>query len=143
MKAAAAKEREKRANGEIMRFLDKTRKKLAKDLEFWEAKSETDQAELVAEVERIDEEHAKDVIQKNEYEERKAEAEAEKEARLAEERRQRRAHIQRCHFTTRWTPGLARCVCTRRLSLWSGPPSALPPWKCWASLPAASRQNGL
>ena len=42
MKAAAAKEREKRANGEIMRFLDKTRKKLAKDLEFWEAKSETD-----------------------------------------------------------------------------------------------------
>jgi len=118
----AEKEREKRVNGEIMRFLDKTRKKLAKDLEFWEAKSETDQAELAAEVERIDEEHAKDVIQKNEYEERKAEAEAEKEARLAEERRQRCAHIQRCHFTTRWTPGLARCVCTRRLSLWSGPP---------------------
>ena len=42
----AEKEREKRVNGEIMRFLDKTRKKLAKDLEFWEAKSETDQAEL-------------------------------------------------------------------------------------------------
>jgi len=80
---------ETKVHAEIMRFLNKTKKELSEKLEFWEAKSEEDQKNLAEEVERIDEEHAKDVIKKNEYEERKAEAEAEREAREAEERRLR------------------------------------------------------
>ncbi len=91
-KAAAMKaeiEMETKVHAEIMRFLKKTKDDLGEKLEMWEAKSAEDQTNLAAEVERIDEEHAKDVIKKNEYEEKKAEAEAEREAREAEERRLR------------------------------------------------------
>lgn len=80
---------ETKVHDEIMRFLKNTKDALTEKLEMWEAKSAEDQANLAAEVERIDEEHAKDVIKKNEYEEKKAEAEAEREARAAEERRLR------------------------------------------------------
>jgi hypothetical protein len=82
-------ERETRVNAEIVKFLTKTKEELGDKLTHWEAKSEADQKALAEAVEEIDEQHAQDVIRKNEMEEHKSEAEAEKAARLAEEQRVR------------------------------------------------------
>lgn len=82
-------ERETLVNGEIVRFLTRTKNELDEKLKFWEKKSEDDQKELAAQVQEIDDQHGLDVIKKNEMEEQKSEAEAEKAARLAEEARVR------------------------------------------------------